>query len=256
MRTILYKSGFLRYFSSLLEYCQQSKKKNGYAGTFVLVVLFTFMLDSSTWTIGSGLLLCGIAIHLGGLRNSMPNVVMLAPYKPTQKLIYAWLAPILYFAIALATMLFIRIFFISIFSLYGLLVGFEVVPIWEYSFAFNPAEEMGAYGIIFGLIFQLACYSAGMFHSFIKKWGFKALFVFIYCVAIYLCLQLMSLPYSLTLAKGIRFVGFFWGTPFFAVGYEYMKYPWLAVLLCGISALAFIGATVWFTALRNKGKDY
>lgn len=256
MRTILYKSGFLRYFSSLLEYCQQSKKKTGYAGTFVLVLLFSFWLNVSTWTFGSALLLAGIAIHLGGLRNSMPNVVTLAPYKPTQKLIYAWLSTLLYFAIALATMLFIRLFFISIFSLYGLLVGFDVAPIWVDSFAFNPVEEMGTYGIIFGLIFQLACYSAGMFSSFIKKWGFKALFTFIFCVVVYLCLQFMSLPYSLTLAKGIRFVGFFAGTPFYSLGYEYMQYPWLAVLLCGVAALAFLGVTVWFTARKNRGKDY
>ncbi|MCH5142374.1 MAG: hypothetical protein J1G07_01485 [Clostridiales bacterium] len=256
MRTVLYKSGFLRYFSSLLEYCEQSKRKRGFYGMFVFFMALTFILNETSWTWFSAVLLAGIAIHLGELRNSTPNVVSLSPYKPTQKLIYAWLSPLLYFVLALATMLFIRVFFLSIFSLYGLLVGFEVYPIWQYAFAFDPAEEMGAYGILFGLIFQLACYSAGMFSSFIKKWSNKAIFIFAFCVVVYLCLQFMSLPYSLTLEKGIRFIGFFAASPFYDFGYKYMQYPWLAVLLCGVAMFAFFGFTVWFTARKNRGKDY
>ena len=256
MRTILYKSGFLRYFSSLLEYCVQSKRKRGYAGTFGLFVLLTFLLNVTNWTWLTAVILAGIAIYLGGLRNAMPNVITLSPYSPRQKLIYAWLAPALYFALALATMLFIRIFFISIFSLYGLLVGFEVYPIWEYSFEFNPVEYMGTCGIIFGLLFQVACYSAGMLLSFTKKWTNKAIISFAFCVAVYLCLQFMSLPYSLTLAKGIRYIGFFAASPFYSFGYEYMQYPWLAVILCGVVIFAFLGFTIWFTTRKNRGKDY
>lgn len=256
MRTVLYKIGFLRYCSSLLEYCEQGKRKRGYYGTFVLFVLLTFLLNIKNWTWFSAILLAGIAIYLGGLRNATPNVITLSPYSPKQKLVYAWFAPVFYFVLALATMLFIRVFFLSIFSLYGLLVGFEVYPIWQYAFAFDPAEEMGAYGILFGLIFQLACYSAGMFFSFTKKWSNKAIFTFVFCVAVYLCLQFMSMPYSLTLEKGIRFIGFFAASPFYDFGYKFMQYPWLAVLLCGVAVFAFFGFTVWFTACKNKGKDY
>ncbi|MCH5148360.1 MAG: hypothetical protein J1G05_03225 [Clostridiales bacterium] len=256
MRTVLYKSGFLRYFSSLLEYCQQSKRRSGYIGVFAAYVVLSFVLNALSWTWFSAALLAGIAIYLGGLRSATPNVITLSPYSPKQKLIYAWLAPALYFVLALAAMVFIRIFFLSIFSLYGLLVGFEVFPMWKEAFMFDPVKAMGGYGIIFGLLFQLAGYSAGMFFAFIKKWSNKAIFTFIFCVAVYLCLQFMSLPYSLTLPKGIRFIGFFEASPFYSLGYEYMQYPWLAVLLFGVAVFAFFGFTVWFTARKNRGKDY
>ena len=256
MRTVLYKSEFLRYFSSLLEYCEQSKRKRGYYGMFVVLVIFSFVLNVTNWTWGSALLLAGMGIYLGGLRNATPNVISLAPYSPNKKLLYSWLAPLLYFVLTIATMLLIRILFISLFSLYGLLAGVEISPIWELSFEFHPLESMGGLGIIFGIIFEVACYSAGMFYSYIKKWGYKAIFVFAYSIAVYLCLQFMSLPYSLTLAKGIRFVGFFAASPFYSFCYENMQYPWLAVLLFGIAVLAFVGFTVWFTARKNRGKDY
>ena len=256
MRTVLYKNGFLRYFSSLLEYCQQGKRKNGYAGVFAVYVCLSFLLNATNWTWLSAALLAGIAIYLGGLRGSMPNVVSLAPYKPTQKLIYAWLAPIVYFALTLATMLFIRVFFLGLFSMYGLLAGFDSSPMWVYSFEFNPLEEMGTHGIIFGLLFEVACYAAGMFSAVTKKWTNKAIFTFVFCVAVYMCLQFMSLPYSLTLDVRIRFVGFFAGSPFYEFGYNFMQYPWLSLLLCGVAIFAFVGFTVWYTIRKNAGKDY
>lgn len=257
MRTVLYKSGFLRYFSSLLEYCQQGKRRGSFTGAFIAIVIISFVfLTETTWTWGSGLLLVWIAVYLDGLKSFKPNVVTLAPLSWKQRFVYSWLAPLLYFVLVIAGLVLVRVFFLLINSAYGLLVGFKIAPLWETSFSFNPHNTMGTYGIIFGLIFQLACYSAGMFISSIKKGGFKALFVFIFCAAIYLCLQLMSLPFSLTLDERIRFIGFFSGSPFYYICYFYMQYPWLSVVLCGVVALAFFGVTVWFTAIRNRGKDY
>lgn len=260
MRTLIYKSGFLRYFASLLEYCQPGKRKGSYLGAFALITFFTFGLNVTSWTWGSALILLWIAVYLSGLRNAKPNVVTLAPLSYKQKLIYSWLAPALYFVLSLATMIIIRVLSLCVVSVYGLLIGANVAPVWEYSFMFDPLNpvtgEMGVYGMLFGLIFQLACYSAGMFYSSIKKGTFKALFVFIYCVAIYLCLQFMSLSYSLTLVKEWQFFGFFIGTPFQRTCYEFMQLPWLSILLCGVAALAFFGVTVWFSARRTKGKDY
>ena len=256
MRTILYKNGFIRYFASLLEYCDQGKRKRSFYGMFILFLIASFFLDASTWTWGSALIFVGITTYLGELRNTTPNVISLSPYSPKQKLIYAWLAPVLYFALVISAMIIIRVFFICIFSLYGFLVGFDVAPMWEYSFEFEPVRDMGVYGVLFGLIAQIACYSAGMFSSFIKKWGYRVIATFVFCSVAYLCLQFMSLPYSLTLEKGIRFVGFFMASPFYGFGYEYMQYPWLAVVLCGVASLAFLGFTIWFTALRSRGKDY
>ena len=225
MRTILYKSGFLRYFSSLIEYCQQGKRKRGYFGVFACFVFFAYFLNQNDWTWGGAIMLALIVFHLGGLRASKPNVVTLAPLSWKQKMIYSWLAPALYFVLAVAAMVIIRVFFLCIYSTYGLLIGGDVTPLWQFAFEFNPYNTMGTYGILFGLIFQLACYSAAMFATYIKKSGFKALFVFLFCLAIYLCLQFMSLPCSLTLEKGLRFLGFFMGTPFYYTCYGYMQYP-------------------------------
>lgn len=256
MRTILYKNGFLRYFSSLLEYCQQGKRRGSFAGALIAMIIVSFLLDIGTWTWGSGLMLVWITVYLGSLRSFKPNVVTLAPLSRMQKTVYSWLAPLLYFAIVIAGMVLLRVFFLLINSVYGLLIGFNIAPLWEIAFSFNPYNSMGTYGIIFGIIFQIACYSAGMFVTSINKSGFKALFVFLFCLAVYLCLQFMSLPYSLTLEKGIRFIGFFLGSPFYNVCYNYMQYPWLSIVLFGVAVLAFFGVSIWFSALRNRGKDY
>ncbi len=270
MRTILYKSGFLRYFSSLLEYCQTGKRKRAYVSVYIVYVFLSLFLDQTTWTWLSAVMLAFIGAYLGSLRNAKPNVVTLAPISWKQKTVYSFLSTILYFVVAVAVMILLRVFFLCISSVYGLLIGADVSLVWKYSFQFNPYdfaidgiensagfyEGMGLYGILFGIIFELACYSAGMFAAYIKKGGYKAIFVFAFCLAISLCLQFMSLPYSLTLEKGVRFVGFFIGSPFYNVCYEYMQYAWLSVTLCGIAALAFFGVTVWFVARRNRGKDY
>lgn len=256
MRTVLYKNGFLRYFCSLIEYCQQTKKRSGAAYFFVAFAILASASTQETFTYMSGILLACIAIYLGGLRNNRPNVVTLSPVSWQKKAAYSFLSPILFFVLAVAAMVTVKVMFLLIGTAYGLLVGFEIGGMWRYAFTFDPYSKMGLYGIIFGLIFELACYSAGMFSTYIKKGGYKALFVFLFCLAVYLCLQFMSLPLSLTLEKGIRFTGFFIGSPFFPLGYEYMKYPWLAVTLCGVAVLAFFGVTIWFVLMRSRGKDY
>ena len=223
---------------------------------FIAIVLVSTMLNEDTWAWGSGFILLWITSYLGGLRNFKPNVVTLAPLSWKQKTVYSWLSPLLYFVLVIAAMITLRVILLLIESAYGLLVGFEIYPLWEFSFEFNPYRQMGTFGILFGIIFQLACYSAGMFATFIKKGGYKALFAFLFFVAIYLCLQFMSLPYSLTLPKEWRFIGFFDGSPFYSLCYKYMALPWLSVVLCGVAALAFFGVSIWFSAIRTRGKDY
>lgn len=256
MREVLYKSSFLRYYSSLFTR-NASFRRRGLVLAFG-AAWFGLML-TGIWL--SGFSILGIfafiicAIH-GILRRSMPNLTGLMPLTSRRKIIYQYLAPILTGLLLIVCILLFEVLLCAFMRFYFLLNKLDTsIELFESQWwAIEEAFRfMGDYGTNFCFAFILLCYSFGMVFGFLPNTKYRVISVVAFYVFIYFAFYFATyhyahnnyLPYNINIFS-----------PFDAEVFEAMPMPGLCITLSWIFAIASFVGSVWYVNKMIGKKDF
>lgn len=243
MREFLYKNSFFRYCGAInLSDDKSFKSVAPFVSFYILAIIgiANGIMAGSPVVAGVALTACLLFFAgtiTGTIRNSAPNLVILAPLSGKRKCVYDFLAVLLFVFIGIMVIAFFIALIAFIIWAVTSVGGGEADTAVDAFFA----NGTGLYGGIFCAAYTVILYSAGMVGGYFKSRKRRNIFFTVFIVCILSGLIFTGLPYLASWVKISDYPPL--ASPFSSVCYSYMKLPWLCIALwCVIAVAMFVSA--------------